>query len=116
MSDLYYVSAEAQFGKNGFICFDLNGNRIYEGMQQASQFTLETRVSNCIVAKAIDAQCAIKSTVNTVIVSFEQGSENGANFIKSVEADGYDPNSLIGASLYGDTIRYEFKKQYALGK
>ena len=112
----YYVSAENQFGKNGFICFDLNGNKIYEGMQQASQFTLETRVSNCIVAKAVDSQCSIKSTINTVIVSFKKGSQSGANFIKSVEADGYDPNSLIGARQYGDTIMYEFDKQYALGK
>ena len=112
----YYVSAREQFGQNGFICCDQNGNRIYEGMQQASQFDLETRVSNCIVAKAVDSQCNIQSTVDTVVVSFKYNSQNGEDFVKSVEADGYDPNSLVGARRYGDTIVYEFKKQYALGK
>ena len=112
----YYVSAKEQFGQNGFICCDQNGNKIYEGMQQGSQFDLETRVSNCIVAKAIDSLCTIQSTINTVVVSFKKDSQNGLDFVKSVEADGYDPKSLIGAKQYGDTIVYEFDKQYALGK
>lgn len=112
----YYISAQAQFGENGYIHTDSTGRRIYEGMQQASQFDLETRVSNCIVAKAMDSGCSVKSTLSTVIVSFRKDSANGRDFVDRVESDGYDSNSLVRASQYGDTILYEFKKQYALGK
>ena len=112
----YYISAKTQFGENGYICTDSTGRRIYEGMQQASRFDLETRVSNCIVAKAMESGCLIKSTQSTVVVSFKKGSASGQDFVNRVESDGYDPDSLVSATQYGDTIRYEFKKQYALGQ
>jgi hypothetical protein len=112
----YYISARTQFGENGYIYTDSTGRRIYEGMQQASKFDLETRVSNCIVAKAMDSGCPVRSTHSTVIVSFKKGSANGQDFKDRVESDGYDPNSLVSATQYGDTIRYEFEKQYALGR
>ena len=43
------------FGPNGLICCDLNGNRVYEGMQQASQLDLKHGFQNAVLLKPMTA-------------------------------------------------------------
>ena len=110
----YYITTEDQFGPQGY-AGTVNGVPVYAGDRNSYLFDLETRASDCIVAKAVDAGARVRATLDSVIVSFAKGSVAGDAFKKSVEETGYRSSALIRASVSNDVIMYEFKRSYALG-
>ena len=108
----YYVTAQDQYGESGYITM-IDGLRVCAGSRLSYLFDLETRISDSVVAKAVDAGLALKATLNTVIVECPEGAPSTDTFIASL---GEVRKSAIIRSYSSEGVTMvEFDRAYALG-
>ena len=107
----YYITAEDQYGPNGYIT-TIDGLRVCAGSRLSYLFDLETRISDSVIAKAVDAGLAIRATLETVIIECPDSSSTEAFTASLGEVR---KSAIIRSYQSNGVTMIEFDRPYALG-
>jgi len=108
----YYITAEDQYGPNAYIT-TIDGLRVCAGSRLSYLFDLETRISDSVVAKAVDAGLAIRATLETVIIECPDGSSSTEAFTASLGE--VRKSAIVRSYQSNGATMIEFDRPYALG-